>query len=101
MPGEKERFWEIEPVHMLQLLGTSVQILGKLQAILETQKRSTWGDGVRKRKLYEPTFYKCKYFVHLASFTLVWCDKVFESKESKWTEDNWNIWGEWPSGLRR
>ena len=51
MPGDKERFWEIEPVHMLQLLGTSVQILGKLQAILETQKRSTWGDGVGKRKL--------------------------------------------------
>ena len=28
------------------------------------------------------TFYKYNYFIHLASFTLVRYDKVFESKEA-------------------
>ena len=34
------------------------------------------------------TFYKCNYFIHLASFTLVRYDKVFESKEAMWIQDN-------------
>ena len=49
MLGEKgstsspNKFQVIDTVYMLQILGTSVKISGKLKAVLEIQKNSTWG----------------------------------------------------------
>ena len=57
MLGEKEKlcmlankFQGIEPVYMLQILGTSVKILGKLKTVLEILRNSTWGLRVDKRR---------------------------------------------------
>ena len=57
MLGEKEKFCilankfqGIEPVYMLQILGTSIKILGKLKTVLEILRNSTWGLRVDKRR---------------------------------------------------
>ena len=57
MLGEKEKFCilankfqGIEPVYMLQILCTSVKILGKLKTVLEILRNSTWGLRVDKRR---------------------------------------------------
>ena len=58
MLGEKKnstplanKFQGTEPVYMLPILDTSVKILGKLEAVLETYKNSTWGAGWDKVRL--------------------------------------------------
>ena len=64
---------------MLHILGASVNILGKLRAVLETPKKILEGLGCVKGH----TFYKYEYFIHLASFALVRYENVYESKEAR------------------
>ena len=57
------KFYGIGPVYMLQIL--DIKVLGKLYAVLEIQKNSTWGLG------WDKVRFKALYFTNTKiSFTL-------------------------------
>ena len=92
MPGERKRFYILPQQISENRAWIYALDFGheNIRKTLRYKKLNLVGCVVQS-KVYDPTFYKCKYFTHPASFTLVRYDKVFESKEAKGIQDNWSI----------